>query len=526
MPGTVTRRFRVHNAEQFHEAFSETASTKMYLYIARVSSWPDDANPPTPTDSVQQTEYDNWKKMLAAKRVQSSDVTFAVNRYNWSTGKVYREYDTTSTTLFDAPAGSNTFYVVTSAFNVYKCLFNNKGAASTVEPTGTSTSTLQTADGYQWKFMYNINTGDALKFVTDNFVPIKTLATDDGSAQFDVQSAAANGSIDVIDVRAGGSLYMTNSGTLAAVADGDTMTLAAGANTSDNIYNGSALRLVSGTGAGQVREIVDYNGSTKVVQLKSVFSVVPNNATTYQIGPLVTIAGDGTGAVAFANVTTASSNAVNQIGMISTGSNYSEATVTISANSSHGSGATAVAYVSPPGGHGKDPVGEFAAHNVILNVQLSGTESNTFPTVNDFRTVGLLRDPQVANGAVATGTRYDQTTRLTVASVSGSANYTLDETIRGNTSGAVGKFVKFANTNAANTTGVIHITDSISNGSFSGSETLKGLTSNITATLSSITLPKTSGLVPFTGDHIYVENRAPISRAADQIEDIKLVVKF
>tara|TARA_Y100001938_G_scaffold151140_1_gene246502 strand:+ start:5902 stop:7482 length:1581 start_codon:yes stop_codon:yes gene_type:complete len=526
MPGTVTRRFRVHNAEQFHEAFSETASTKMYLYIARVSSWPDDANPPTPTDSIQVTEYDNWKKMLAAKRVQSSDVTFAVPRYNWATGKVYREYDTTSTTLFNDPAGSNTFYAVSSDLNVYKCLFNNKGAQSTVEPTGTSTSTLSTADGYQWKFMYNINAADALKFVTDNFVPIKTLASDDGSAQFDVQSAASNGAIDVIDVRGGGTLYMNNSGTLAAVADGDTMTLAAGANTSDNIYNGSALRLVSGTGSGQVREIVDYNGSTKVVQLKTAFSVVPNTSTTYQVAPLVTIKGDGTGAVAFANVSTASSNAVNQIGMISTGSNYSEATVTISANSSHGSNASAVAYVSPPGGHGSDPVGEFAAHNVILNVQLSGTEGGTFPTVNDFRTVGILRDPKLANGSIASASRFDQTTRLTVASVSGSGAYTLDETIRGNTSGAVGKFVKFANTNAANTAGVIHITDSISNGSFSGSESLKGLTSNITATLSSIVLPGATGLVPFTGDHIYVENRAPISRASDQIEDIKLVVKF
>jgi len=33
-------------------------------------------------------------------------------------------------------------------------------------------------------------------------------------------------------------------------------------------------------------------------------------------------------------------------------------------------------------------------------------------------------------------------------------------------------------------------------------------------------------LVPYTGDHVYVENRGPISRASDQIEDIKLVVKF
>ena len=78
MPGIVTRRFRIHNAEQFHEAFSETASTNMYLFIARVSAWPDDNDPPTPTDSVQVTEYDSWKKMLSAKRVQSSDITFAI----------------------------------------------------------------------------------------------------------------------------------------------------------------------------------------------------------------------------------------------------------------------------------------------------------------------------------------------------------------------------------------------------------------------------------------------------------------
>ena len=70
MPGIVTRRFRLHNAEQFQEAFGEAASTNMYLFIARVTAWPDDNNPPTPTDSVQETDYNSWKKMLAAKRRQ------------------------------------------------------------------------------------------------------------------------------------------------------------------------------------------------------------------------------------------------------------------------------------------------------------------------------------------------------------------------------------------------------------------------------------------------------------------------
>jgi len=186
MPGIVTRRFRIHNAEQFHEAFSETAATNMYLYIARVSAWDDDNDPPTPSDSVQEIDYNSWKKMLAAKKVQTSDVTFAVPRYNWTSGKIYREYDNTSATLHDTPASANGLYVISSSYNVYKCLFNNKGGTSTVEPTGTSTSTLVTADGYHWKYMYTVDAANALKFLSTNWQPIKTLAADDGSGQWPV----------------------------------------------------------------------------------------------------------------------------------------------------------------------------------------------------------------------------------------------------------------------------------------------------------------------------------------------------
>ncbi len=521
MPGTVTRRFRIHNAEQFHEAFSEASPTNMYLFIGRISSWDDDNNPPTPTDSIQVTEYDNWRTMIAAKKVAASDVTFSIPRYDWATGKAYREYDTTSTTLFDTPASSNTFYVMNDSYNVYKCLFNNKAASSTVQPTGTSTSTLVTADGYHWKFMYTVDAGSALKFLTTNYIPVKTLTSDDGSAQWDVQAAASNGAIDIIDVTAGGSSYETHVGTLASVSDGDTMALASGASATDNIYNGSSLYIASGLGAGQVGEISDYTGATKTVELASAFTVTPNTSSTYVVGPTVSVSGDGTGATAYANV---SSGAVNYVNMVSTGSNYSQATVTISANSSHGSGATATAFVSPPGGHGVDALGEMAGHNVILNVQLSGSESNTFVTTNDFRQLGIVRDPTLAsNGAIATGSSYDQTTQLTCSSISSLGAYTLDEIVRGGTSGASGKLVSYANTNSGNTAGVVRLLDTQSNGTFSASETITGLTSGITATLDSIAY---GTLEPYTGDIIYIENRGPISRATDQIEDIKLIVKF
>ena len=522
MPGIVTRRFRLHNAEQFYEAFSEAAPTNMYLFIARVSPWPDDNNPPTPTDSVQETEYNSWKKMLAAKRVQTADVTFTVPRYNWTAGKVYREYSSLSTTLFDTPASSNGMYVASDTFDVYKCLFNNKGATSTVAPTGTSTSTLVTADGYHWKYMYTVDAGNALKFLSTSWQPVKTLASDDGSAQWDVQVAAANGAVNIVDVTTFGNSYLTNTGTLAAVADGDTMTLTSGASGTDNIYNGSALYIASGLGSGQVREIVDYVGATKVVTLKTIFSTTPNTSSTYAVAPLVTITGDGTGATAYANVVIggASGNSVNYINVIAAGTNYSEAAITITANTSHGSGAAAVGYIAPPGGHGSDALGELAGHNVVLNVQLDGTESDTFPVVNDFRTLGIIKDPLLANGSIATGSSYDITSQLTVASVSNAGRYITDETITGGTSGSTGKFVSFANTNSANTAGVVRLIDT--DGIFT-TETITGGTSSVTATVASI---GTNTLKPYTGAVVYTENRGPISRAEDQIEDIKLIVKF
>ncbi len=522
MPSLVTKRFRVHNAEQFHEAFSETASSKMYFFISRVTPWSNESSPPTPTENVEDVSYNAWKRMIAAKRIQTADTTFAVPRYNWVTGKVYRQYDSTSSTLYDVPASSNTFYVISSEYHVYKCLWNNKAATSTVEPTGTATAILNTADGYRWKYMYTVTAAENLKFVTTDWQPVKTLTSDDGSSQWDVQAAAANGSIEVIKVTAVGNGYMYNTGTLTAVNNtAATYTLAATANTTDDIYTGSDIYIKSGVGAGQVKTITDYNGTTKTISVATAFN--PNVAITsvYSIGPKIAITGDGSSATAYANVAT--NTGINYINLIAIGSNYSNTTVTISANSSHGSGATAVAMMPPLGGHGSDPLNELAGHNVMMNIQLSGTESDTFMSGNDFRTMGVVRDPLLSSDGttIATSSTYDQTTRLALTTVSAAGRYANDEIITGGTSAATARLISFANTNSANTTGTIKLTDV--NGTFAISETITGGNTGITAVVSTITA---GSLKKYTGDIIYLENRAAISRSADQIEDIKLTVKF
>ena len=56
---------------------------------------------------------------------------------------------------------TSTFYVVTDAFNIYKCLDNSNGAVSTFDPSTIGTPTQQgsfeTADGYKWRYITSIS---------------------------------------------------------------------------------------------------------------------------------------------------------------------------------------------------------------------------------------------------------------------------------------------------------------------------------------------------------------------------------
>jgi len=510
MPGVVTKRFRVHNAEQFHEAFSEAADTKMYLFIARINSWDNGDTEPTPTDTVRESYFEPWRQMIAAKRVTGSDVSFAIPRYNWTSGTVYTEYDDTDSTIYD-----NSFYVMTTDYNVYKCLFNNRGATSTVKPTGTSTSIFSTSDGYKWKFMYSVSAADTLKFVTSSYIPVKTLTSDDGTTQWDVQQAATNNSIDIIDVTANGSGYAYRANTLSGgVTNSTVVILDSGASAVDDAYTGSAIYISAGLGSGQLANVTAYTGSSKTLTLAPAFSTTPNSTSSYHIGPKILITGDGTGAKAYAN---AGGGQISHINMINVGTGYSKANVQVSGTG--GTGGKGEARLSPPGGHGSDPVNELGGYNVMLNVRLEGTEGNNFPTNNDFRIIGILKDPLTANDIAADAAAYDTTTKLTVTGISGGPFFQ-DEVVTGTANGAIGRVVEFANTNSAGTAGVLKVIDV--DGTFEA-ETITGNTTSATATVTTVA---GSELKPYSGDVIYRENRSVTSRSADQVEDIKIVVRY
>src|SRR6185437_493372 len=94
-------------------------------------------NVSTTADPSYAYELDARNEIVSLKRIQSSDVSVVIPRYEWVSGLVYDYYDD-YTPSFPAYSGATDisqakFYVMNSQFNVYKCLSNNVNSPSTVE---------------------------------------------------------------------------------------------------------------------------------------------------------------------------------------------------------------------------------------------------------------------------------------------------------------------------------------------------------------------------------------------------------
>jgi hypothetical protein len=486
MPAIITNKFRLHNASNFVESFSESSPNIYYLAIGRPQAFGTstagdsrtqyegtDSSPLTPTDSVSD-EFYFFDDVIAAKRITTSDISRVIPRRNWTTGTTYDIYrhdygqyiKGSSTTTITANSGASnlndsTFYVLSSANNVYKCLDNNGNSASTVEPTGTSTSILTTGDSYKWKYMYTLTASEQTNFLSTDFMHVSTDST--------VSAAAVDGAIDTILIKTAGS--------------GGT----------NGTHTGVAIR---GDGSSGVCTVVVAGGA-----VSSVTVTTPGTGYTY-------------GYVRNADIVAAGATSL--------------------------SGAELDVIIPPKGGHGANAVEELGGHYVMMNTNFTGDESSNsgdFTTANDFRRVGLLLDP-TTGGSAASATTLRGTKAIKLSGTPGS--FQVDEEINQASTGAVGKVVEYDSTNKIlyymqtrfNDEGV----DSNGNQTaFSGANTITGQTSSAagtpdtsTQTVDNIVFTSgyNSGEIDSDTDVLYQENRSPITRASDQTENIKLIVEF
>ena len=471
MPAIVTNKFRLNNAEQFYESFSE-ANTAYYLFVGRPQPWTtttpygggSDSAPPTPLDNVDD-EFMYFRDMQSAKKIATSDIQYAIPRHTRTSATVYDYYrgdygaqwsSTASDIVKTVNNGTNLwasttlFYVVSSLNNVYKCMWNNGGAASTVEPTGTSNSELTTADSYVWKYMYTLTTAQVSDFLTADFMPVATDAT--------VSAAAVDGAIRHYKIERAGSGY------------------------TNNTYSSIAI---NGDGASAVVTVIVSGG------------------------------------------------AVTSVTSTAAGTGYTFATCDIDAISGIGTPSTSAIItpiIGPKGGHGFNAINELGGFYVMTNTSIASTEgSGDFVVDQDFRRVGVVLNPNNYNGTPATASTLSALKSMTFAASPTPGTFVHDEIITGGTSDAKGKVVHWDSTNRVlkyiqtQWTGVETAgADKNKLTAFASGEVVTGAGA-ATGTISALTNPEVQYN---SGTVIYVEDRSPITRATDQTENVKLIVEF
>lgn len=215
----ISKEINLYNAKQFNESVSEPNPSNVYITFGKAVAWSNDAAPPVANTGIV-AFYDVWRNMIGGKKITGNDIRHVIPRFDWTANTIYYAYDdlTDSNTLKN---GTNQFYVITDQYHVYKCLANNYGSNSTVQPTQVITTThFQTEDGYIWKYMYTLDAAERTRFTTVDYIPVRTVESDDNSTQYQVQDQATPGAIHNILMTNSGTDYTTNNIVVTVTGDG------------------------------------------------------------------------------------------------------------------------------------------------------------------------------------------------------------------------------------------------------------------------------------------------------------------
>ena len=277
-------------------------------------------------------------------------------------------------------------------------------------------------------------------------------------------------------------------------------------------------------------------------------SALPATATLYTpvygdgSNAIVKFTTDGSGSITGAEMEAAGTGYTYGSTILETGKVFTDAGLTSAASSFTGKASIEVV-ISPTGGHGSDAESELFSKRVMTNVRLTYDEgSGDFPVDNDFRRIGIIQDPfdfGTTNYASASTLRGTAVLKVNGAT----SDYTVDEDIFQSVTGgtAYGKVVSWDSATGIlkyyqspelhSDSGVVRAFESnAANAVVGQSSTASGnIDTGASGAVSGITF--TGGLASpeiaaNSGEIVYIENRRQITRAADQIEDIKLVIEF
>ena len=511
MPAIITDQFRILNAETFTKSVTGIGTTSNFYYTFLAHPNPTNTNieeygatdwstnTPDPRDSFEQ-ENRYSDSMLFLNKIGVNDFARIIPRNDWSSGVTYDMYrddyditnaapQTSSKTLYESR-----YYIINSEFKVYICINNGtspdfpKGRPSQNEPNFVSTVPQKAGNGsddYIWKYLYTISPADIVKFTTEKYMPLPNNWGTGNTA--DVKNAAVRGRIETI--------------------------------------------LVANRGSGYT-------------------------AGTYSD---IDILGDGNGGKCSVIVT---DQQVTSIEVTSPGKDYTRGVVNFTPGT--GSGATFDVIIPPKGGHGADIYRELGSYRVMVYSKYDTAAD--FISQNNFSRIGIVRNPtQYGSSTDILNTNTATTlgalklrpggSGLTTSQTTYPLNAEIRQTVGTAGSTAVGYVASWdrdtgilryyqpvglstlSNNNFRNFDFEGNAANAVTCVSIGGSalfpDTSFNNVSSVTLSGKVVDLGQTfvSGkanpeVEKYSGDVIYIDNRAPISRSESQKEEVKVVVEF
>jgi hypothetical protein len=502
MPSNFNQPMKTKIIDDFIKHIANT-EVSYYIGFGKYDQWANDSSPPNSNTSIQAYHYDVQRDLIFGKKVIPDDVAPVTRKITWKTGTVYAQYDNRDSNLY-----YKNFYVINSSNRVYKCLYNNNGALSTVMPEGDGAiGDLNLQDGYKWKYLYSLSSAQIKKFNTPELIPVFTDST--------VKTNAKAGAIHACNITNRGSGYISANGNIENQLfdeNGEkTIFKVSNTTTSDiaGIYNTSTFIAGNGKTTLSFATINEYkiNTSGRYVITKS--PVTDISQTIFTISPQVLFTGDGYEAYGISEVDPLHGE-IKNIKMISQGAEYSYCTASIIANSFYGSGATAYPIIPPKGGHGSNTMFELGCKT--FGISLSTSSQDNFLDWYTYRQVSLLYNPvSPTTGNIYKNNTFTNITKISFTDVltNSSTKMTIGEVVRGVNSGATGTVVYMDNT-ALYLKGV--------DGDFLPYESV----TNTTGIRVSIANINNSSIKPYSAEVLYYKNMEPISRIGITTEQAKI----
>ena len=399
--------------------------------------------------NTQVEKRDFQRRVIFGNKVTEESIRYMFHKNAWTSGTIYDDFDDTE----DILTTNNVVTVSNSEgdYEVFKCLENNNGGPSTASPSfagidPNSYFEIISSDGYVWKYLFTVPSGDASVFGTTDSLPLPypsygntdvIAAAKEEISQIIIEDTQINlfqqfrfGPATTIDnsslVSFQSVVESTTSQTVADIRLRATPKSGFSLYEGDNFYKNMYLLQTKSPGNVIVYDILssstpDRDGMDIDLKINTTNGNNPTffKSDKFEIVPKISVTrstSTGTPCVAYGVID--QFGTLKRVAFKNRGSEYKFATASlalptpIATDYTPSQAANLRCVVSPKGGHGSDMISELGMSRLSLITNFSG-EDVAIPDANTYTKVGLVKNPSFTDSTFPA--QFDNRTSIVIS---------------------------------------------------------------------------------------------------------------